>query len=330
MKTLGTVAEVAAAKVPGLYPISNATGLLLQVNEAGNKSWIFRYRLGDVRRLMGLGSLSKVSLAEARKAATAAASQRDQGVDPVEARRAARDAQRAASRPKVSHRFRDVAEEHISIAEKEWKRPDAGTLWRKPFEKWVYPTLGNIDVAEIELADIEKALEKAWTAVPETARRMRWRIAEILNRAAVLGMRDKRAPNPASMEIFKHGKLRGKRPPVQHFPAATLDEAPALYRAIGKAEGSVYRAHVYMILTTARPAEALRMKWDEIDLDKQLWTLPAERAKNGKAHVVPLTPHAIAVLEAQAAVRMNDYVWPGARPNAPATMRGFTVRRATT
>ena len=317
MKTLSTVAQVMGAKAPGLYPIHNATGLLLQVNEAGNQSWVFRYRLGGARRLMGLGSASKVSLAEARKAATAAASLRDSGADPIEARRKTKQDMAAANRPKPNHTFQALADEYIAIKEKEWKRPDAGKLWRQPFVKWVYPTLGDIDVADIELADIERALAKAWTEVPETGRRMRWRIAEILNRASALGLRDRHAPNPASQAIFKHSKLQGKRPPIRHFPAATLEEAPNLYRAISKAEGSVYRAHAFMILTTSRPSEALRAAWSEMDLTKALWTIPPARTKTGKEHVVPLSRAAMAVLERQAAVRMNDYVFPGARPNAP-------------
>ena len=317
MKTLSTVAQVMEAKAPGLYPIHNATGLLLQVNEVGNQSWVFRYRLGGARRLMGLGSASKVSLAEARKAATAAASLRDSGADPVEARRKAKQDKAAANRPKPNHTFQALADEYIAIKEKEWKRPDAGKLWRQPFVKWVYPTLGDIDVADIELADIERALEKAWTEVPETGRRMRWRIAEILNRASALGLRDRHAPNPASQAIFKHSKLQGKRPPIRHFPAATLEEAPSLFRRICDAKGSVYLAHTFMILTTSRPSEALRATWSEMDLTKALWTIPPARTKTAKEHVVPLSRAAMAVLKQQAAVRMNDYVFPGARPNAP-------------
>jgi integrase len=324
MKTLSTVAQVQGAKAPGLYPISNATGLLLQVNEAGNQSWVFRYRMGGTRRLMGLGSITKVSLGDARKAATAAASLRDQGADPIAARRKAKQDKAAALRPKPSRTFQALADEYITIKEKEWKRPDAGKLWRRPFEIWgVYKSLGDIDVANIELADIERALEKAWTAVPETARRMRWRIAEILNRASALGLRDRHAPNPASQAIFKHSKLQGKRPPIKHFPAATLEEAPSLFCRISDANGSVYHAHQFMILTTTRPSEALRAAWSEIDMEKRLWTIPSQRTKTGKEHVVPLTSAAMAVLTAMAAVRMNDYVFPGQRPNAPLSYDHF-------
>jgi integrase len=323
MKALSTVAQVQAVTESGLYPITNATGLLLQVNEAGSKSWIFRYRMGEARRLMGLGSASKVSLADARKAATAAASLRDKGADPIEARRKAKQDRAAANRPKPNRTFRALAEEYISIQEPGWKRHDAGKRWRNPFKKWVYPVIGDLDVADIELADVERALTKAWTAVPETAQRMRWRIAKVLYRAAARGLRDKHAPNPASMEIFEHSKLPKSKYVVKHYPAATLEEAPSLYRAICDAEGSVYRAHAFMILTTSRPSEALRATWSEIDLTKALWTVPPARSKTGKEHVVPLSTAAIAVPEAQAAVRMNDYVFPGQRPNAPLSYDHF-------
>ena len=78
-----------------------------------------------------------------------------------------------------------------------------------------------------------------------------------------------------------------------------------------------------MILTTARPSEALRATWAEIDLVKRLWTIPKERAKSAREHIVPLSEPAVAVLEQQAKVRANDYVFPGQRPNAPVSYDVF-------
>jgi integrase len=319
MKTLKTTLEVEAATARGLHPISNATGLFLQISKGGSKSWVFRYRLNGTRRIMGLGSSAKLSLAEARKAATAAASLRDAGTDPIAAKREKRAAAIAASRPKAAaskHTFRVVAEEFIANAETGWKRRDAGRAWRNPFAKWVYPTLGDIEVSAITLDDVATALKPAWEAVPETARRMRGRIEAILDRAAVLGYRDVTVQNPASIRLVKH-KLKAKPRITRHFRAPSLDETPALFQKIAVAPGSAARCLEFMILTTARPGEAQGATWAEMDLTKALWTLPATRMKSRRPHVVPLVAEALAVLDRQAQVRSGDFVFPGARPDAP-------------
>ena len=78
-----------------------------------------------------------------------------------------------------------------------------------------------------------------------------------------------------------------------------------------------------MILTTARPSEALRAAWSEIDFDKRLWTIPKERAKTAREHIVPLSENALAVLAQQSKVRANDFVFPGQVPNKPLSYDPF-------
>jgi integrase len=319
MKTLKTTLEVEAAKERGLHPISNATGLFLQISKGGTKSFVFRYRLNGTRRIMGLGSSAKLSLSEARKRATAAASLRDAGIDPITTKREKRAALVAASRPQAAaskHTFRVVAEEFIANAETGWRRRDAGKAWRNPFAKWIYPTLGDKEVNTITLDDVATALKPAWELIPETARRMRGRIEAILDRAAVLGYRDITAQNPASIRLVKH-KLKPKPRITRHFRAPSLDEAPALFQRIAAAPGSAARCLEFMILTTARPGEAQGATWAEIDLTKAVWSIAAERMKSRRPHVVPLVSEALAVLDRQAQVRINDFIFPGARPDAP-------------
>jgi integrase len=319
MKTLRTTLEVEAAAARGLHPISAAVGLFLQISKGGSKSYVFRYRLNGARRIMGLGSSAKLSLGSARRAATAAASLRDAGIDPISAKRERRAALVAASRPKPAakaHTFRVVAEEFIANAETGWKRRDAGKAWRKPFAKWVYPTLGDVEVSAITLDDVATALKPAWEAVPETARRMRGRIEAILDRAGVLGYRDVNASNPASIRLIRH-KLKPKPRITRHFRAPSLDEAPGLFQKIAAAPGSAARCLEFMILTTARPGEAQGATWAEMDLTKALWSISAERMKSRRPHVVPLVEEALAVLDRQAQVRISDFVFPGLKPDAP-------------
>jgi integrase len=92
-----------------------------------------------------------------------------------------------------------------------------------------------------------------------------------------------------------------------------LDDAPAAFqKLVGLAANSTpLSALVFMIATAARPSEALGAKWSEVDLAKRLWTVPKERMKGGREHVVPLSDVALGVLDRQAKVRCSDAVFPG-------------------
>jgi integrase len=324
MKAISTSPEVGKDLRPGLYSVTKAPGLYLQVSEAKTKSWVFRYRLGPERRRMGLGSVEKVALADARKAATAAAAQRDKGIDPIDARqreKATLLSARAAARKRVrATTFRARAEAYIAIHSSAWKRREAATDWRNPFAKWIYPVIGDREITDIRLIDVVEALREAWIAVPETARRMRARMERVFDAAIAAGEYER--ANPAAQRLVETQLPKTKRV-IEHFPAADLMDAPKLYRRIHDADGTAFRALEFMILTTARPSEARCAAWSEIDLDKKLWTIPAGRTKTAREHVVPLSEMVLAVLERQAKVRANDCVFPGQKPNAPLSYDGF-------
>jgi integrase len=286
---------------------------------------VYRFRQGGERRMMGLGSIRKISLSDARKAATAAKAQADKGTDPIEDRGqkraewiAAVAAKKAArAKPKTtaeSNTFVAYAERYITNHEAAWKRGGSAYLWRNPFKKWIYPEIGDKDIAEIGLKEVVAGLSKAWIQVPETARRMRARIERIFDAAIAVGAYQK--ANPATIRLVATQLPKAKRTIVS-FRAATLEDAPGLFQRIIAADGTAYAAHGFMILTTARPSEALRATWSEIDMSKKLWTIPAERMKAGKAHQVPLTDAALAILERQAQVRVNEFVFPGQKADAP-------------
>jgi integrase len=115
------------------------------------------------------------------------------------------------------------------------------------------------------------------------------------------------------------------RPTTTHYPAATLDAAPAIFQRVHAAEGTAFRAVEFTILTVARPGTALQATWDEIDRLKALWVIPAGRMKMGKEFVVPLVPAALAVLDAQERVRTNNYIFPGRIANRPLSYNGFQI-----
>jgi integrase len=317
MKPLKTVAQVESVSKPGLYSVTDAKGLYLQVGPTGGKSWCFRYRAATgKRRLMGLGSTDRVTLADARKTAIAATALQNTGVDPIDAARAKRaNVNAPPPGPKV-HTFRSVTDEYIALKSQEWKSLQSSRTLPKQFGKWIHPTLGNLPVGAITADDVKQALTGVSRAAPETARRLRGHTAEILAMAAARGYRDKNTANPADRKLLKY-LLPMKRPPVVHFPAATLETAPVIFRRIHAAEGTVFRAIEFAVLTTVRPGTALRATWNEVDLSKALWTIPAARMKTGIEFHVPLTPAAMEVLERVAAIRCCEYLFPGASANRP-------------
>jgi integrase len=327
-KALTTVASIAIATAPGLHRVSGAVGLHLQVGESGGKSWVYRFRLNGRRRLMGLGPVDKVTLADARKAAIAAAALRGQGIDPIADRRATRAEYAAAARPAPKvYTFRAVADDYLALKAEKWKAARSARALGAALDRWIHPVLGDQDIAAITIDDVAAALRPACDAVPFTARSLRSHVQAIISMAAALGYRDPRAPNPASLELLKY-KFQLPQPPVIHFPAAPLDAAPGIYQRVRAAEGTVFRAVEFTILTTVRPGVALRAQWTEVDLGKALWVIPGARMKNGKEFTVPLVPAAMEVLAAQERVRANEYIFPGARPGRPLSYNVFQTALA--
>jgi integrase len=211
------------------------------------------------------------------------------------------------------------AERYIDVQATARKRKNAAILWRNPLRKWVYPVIGDVEIGDIRLSHVVAALSVAWQEVPETARRMRARIERIFDAAIADGLYER--ANPAAMRLVGTQLPRRKRV-IAHFRAAKLEDAPVLYRRIAKAQGTAYRALQFMILTTVRPSEALKAMWSEVNVSKKIWTVPAIRTKGSREHPVPFSDAAMDVLAAQAAVRVNDFIFPGQSANA----RSRTIR----
>ena len=102
------------------------------------------------------------------------------------------------------------------------------------------------------------------------------------------------------------------------------------YREIGtlmaklRAEATASaRALELLVLTATRVGEALGARWEEIDLDERMWTIPASRMKSGREHRIPLSARAIAILKEMAEIRRSEFVFPGAKQGRPLTRNVF-------
>ena len=290
---------------PGRYAVGGVAGLYLVVKPTGAKSWVFRYALPithtskagrpfAARRDAGLGGYPDVTLAQAREKARTIREQLVNGIDPVQARREARAA-RVASEAKALT-FDQATKKLLASKAPEFSNPKHRQQWANTLERYASPLLGFLPVDQIELAHVVSVLEPIWAEKTETATRLRGRIESVLAWATVSGFRS--GDNPARWKgnldaiLPKPGKLKN----VQHHKALPIAEMHAFMEALRKREGVAARALEFAILTAARSGEVRAAVWSEIDLEAKIWTVPAERMKAGREHIVPLCDDAIRLL----------------------------------
>ncbi|BAZ94290.1 integrase [Thiohalobacter thiocyanaticus] len=309
-KELGA-AEVRRLNKPGLNPVGGVAGLYLQVAESGARSWILRVTVGSKRRDIGLGGYPDVPLAQAREKAREMREQIREGVDPVLQRKAARDALIAAQAKVIT--FDEAARRFIKAKAQEFRNPKHTAQWETTLQAYASPVIGRLPVDAVTLPHIVQILEPIWTEKTETATRLRGRIESVLSWATVSGFRS--GDNPARWRgnldavLPKPGKLRQ----VQHFRALPWAEAPAFMAALREREGVGSRALEFLILTAGRSGEVRGATWEEIDLEARTWTVPAERMKAQREHVVPLCPDAVKLLKALPRFEDCPYVFPSPR-----------------
>jgi len=298
-----------------MYP--DGGGLYLQVTKSGSRSWIFRYGLKGRTRDMGLGRVDDVTLSQARKAATAARALKAKGLDPIEARIQERRTEAPSStRAAPSTLFEEFAEEYIAAREGVWKNHIHRHQWRQSLKDYAYPIIGKIDVADVSTAHMLQILEPIWLTIPETASRVRGRIEHILAAAAVRGLRT------ASNVAVWRGHLSEALPPrlaSKHFAAMPYAEVPAFMAELRAIDTVSAAAFEFLILNASRTNEVRLARWPEISEAQNTWTIPAERMKSGREHIVPLSAPALAVLAKMKDLRggATDLIFPGISGREP-------------
>jgi integrase len=302
-----TVRGVETIKKPGLH--ADGGGLYLHVSKNGARSWIFRWKHDGRLRDMGLGPLNTVTLAEARDKALACRKLKLDGRDPIEERRAQRQAVKLEGAKAMT--FKDCAEAYIGAHRAGWKNPKHAAQWPSTLETYVHSIFGSLPVQAIDVGFVMKALEPIWNAKPETASRVRGRIESVLDWATARGYRQ--GENPARWRGHLENLLpkKSKVRQVEHHAALPYAEIGAFMAALRERDGIAARALEFAILTAARTAEVIGATWAEVDLEGCLWTIPAARMKAGKEHRVPLSAAAVAILRAMAEVRTSEFVFPG-------------------
>jgi len=320
-----TWTKVRNLKRPGKY--GDGDGLWLDITPSGVKSWCFRYAspVTGKPREMGLGAIGgdlnrpTVSLDEARDLAHAARKLKQNGIDPLDARRAEQAAERAEAARAVT--FADCAGGYIKVNRKAWRSAKHAAQWRATLEQYVFPVIGALPVGAVETGHVTRILEPLWTTKTETATRLRGRIETVLDFAAAHGWRQ--GDNPARWRGHLQNILptSSKVTEIRHHAALPWAEIAAFMRELDPLPGVPALALRFGILCAARAGEVLGATWGEINMQAGTWVVPGSRMKAGREHRVPLSEDAQEVLRAAAGLREragdDALVFPGSKAGRP-------------
>jgi len=294
-----------------LFSVGGVPGLHLQLTPKEGRSWVLRATVGDTRRDIGLGGFPAVTLSQARDKAREARDKIERGIDPIEARKAAKAALTTAQRRGLT--FADATDRYLAAKLDAFKNAKHRQQWQNTLETYAKPELGAMLVQDIAVQDVLRVLQPLWMGKTETASRLRGRIEAVLSWATVAGHRTGDNPArwagnlkellPAPSKVAKEGNQ----------PALMIDDAPRWFEALRGREGFGARALELLALTATRSQEIRGAAWDEIDFDKALWIIPAVRMKMDREHRVPLSGDAVALLQALPRLEGNPLVFPAAR-----------------
>ena len=275
--------QIKALKGTGTrYEVTFGGGLYLDVTPTGSKIWRYRYRLHGQREKVTIGPYPAIGLKDANANYLELASTVAKGKSP------AREQVREKQRTDEARTIDELAKLYRVDLSQRSKNTDAGRGWI--FDAYIIPKIGRYPLADITPTDLLRFLDGIRTTAPASAiavhgtlkRMFDFAIARqvmIINPAAAI-------PSRAVGE--KKARTRALEP----------REIGQLLRALDGARGEAETINAFrlLLLTMVRREEFLQATWVEFNLDSALWTIPGERTKNGKAHVVPLSSQAVEIL----------------------------------
>ncbi|MDR2243799.1 MAG: tyrosine-type recombinase/integrase [Burkholderiales bacterium] len=305
----------AACKKLGDGKHSDGDGLYLIVR-GEHRSWVFRYSINGKKRDIGLGKLSLVGLAEARRAAADTRAKVRQGVDPLVEKKIERvppvkklegsDAKKSLLAITRKYHARFVEPVRTTKHARQWIRSVEQHVACKVLEK---------QIDRVQAGELLDSLQPLYSEIPETARRVRQRLEAVFDYAMLHGLA---TTNPASAITRSLRQRRNNK----HFRALPYAEIPAFFKTVHECPAMSARSLEFLLLTAARTEEILSARWSEVS--GNVWLVPHERMKMPEPHVVHLSDHAAAVLDK---VRGFSDVWvfPGAKGEQQSNMAMLTL-----
>ena len=306
-----------------MHPVG-PTNLYLQVTHTGSKVWMFHYSyLGKRRKLSPGGYASSttkgsaaLTLKRATKTPVHVSGLIDAGIDPRAERRRLEIDARAEENKHLT--FKEFAEIHfIPKKQTEFKGADQIRRLQQLSKDYVYSHIGTLRINDVGKKHIVAILEQNsgtstfWQAKHDAAKRTQNYVETIFNQAIALDYGA--ASNPALWrgplsEVLPSPKKVYK---VTHRPSIPHKQLPQFVQVLielDNPKGSRPDIHCFLfgVLTVARSNEARLVDWDEIDLQKKVWRMPAGKYKSEKDCVIPLTREAIKILKAQPSAKYRE------------------------
>lgn len=305
-----TALQVRSPLAPGKYHDGGGMGLFLYVKPNGARSWVQRVTIGDKRREMGLGSPPVVTLAMAREAALNNMRTIRAGTDPIMARKESSEIPTFASAARTVHKLHEPS----------WRNKKHAAQFIATLETYAFPRMGKRKVSDITTADVLAVLSPIWNEKRETARRVKQRIGMVMKWAVAKGWRQ----DDPSLAIAQ--ALPKDRQEKAHRKALPYTDVAACMKVVRDSGAGVSTklALELLVLTASRSGEVRLARWGQVDWNGEggpVWTRPASVMKAKKAHAVPLSAAAAAVLEAAKVLADPDdpeaLIFPGTKKGQP-------------
>lgn len=282
-------------------------GFGLRVAPTGRKTWVFVYRFDGAPRRMQFGAYPAKGLADAHLEHAAAAAELEKGIDPGAKKQTAKQARKLA--PTIEDLVGDYITKWAKPRKRSWEEDE------RQLEKDVVRAWGPRKAEDITRREVRVLIEEKAAAAPIAANRLLACVRRMFNWAV-------------EQDILEHSPAtRIKAPAKENRKERVLtpDEIRAFWNATEGATEEIRRALKLILATGQRPGEVIGARWEEFDLEGGWWTIPSERAKNGQAHRVPLSPLARRLL----GVFGKGYLFPSPAGKEPTSMNPTALARAT-
>ncbi|MFY0173774.1 tyrosine-type recombinase/integrase [Klebsiella pneumoniae] len=282
------------------YKLTDGFGMFLRVTPKGSKYWQMAYRFEGKQKLFSIGVYPAVSLSDARQRRDEARRLLAQGIDPNAKKQA--EVKELKAKRDNTRSFRTVAKAWFSTKTK-WSDDYGDAVWKR-LETYVFPVIGDKDVAELDTGDLLVPVKKVEAlGYLEVAMRIQQYITAILRHAV-------------QQKLIRHNPaydMEGavQKPQTEHRPALELEEIPQLLNKIAEYNGRrlTILAIQLNLMIFIRSSELRFARWSEIDFKSKLWVIPEQReaienvkhstrgAKMKRKHFVPLCKQAMKILK---------------------------------
>ncbi|WP_460952027.1 tyrosine-type recombinase/integrase [Spirosoma daeguense] len=270
-----------------VYKLSDSEGLYLEVHPSGRRYWKLKYRLHGKEKRISIGIYPQVSLLIARQEKERIKRELRNGLDPL----LVKIEKKQTAAFESAQTFELIAREWYGKGLESWNPRYAQTVLHR-LEKYTFCEIGRFPMNALKPLIILSCLQKIEKTAPEMARRVKQLISHVCRYAIVTGRSeiDPTIGLETALKKYKKG----------HFASIDIDELPKFLIALHDHKARLYRqtylAIRLMFLTFVRTGELIEAQWSEVDFDKGLWTVPAERMKMRSPHLVPLSKQALAIL----------------------------------